>query len=319
MFSSPAPTETGNSIGPDALSVASSESPGAPRSRRAILAAAVGGVVASLAGALGRPAPARAAAGDPLIVGQANNSGISQTTLTNSGTGAAFTLKTTNTVSGATGIFGWTSQTGTGVTRGVYAKAEGPNSYGVQAFQAASSGSGAAILAAGTNNDGMRATTDNAEKLAVYGTNSSSADFAIAIRGVITSSTPGQYSAGVVGTNLGTGGNGIGVWGSQNGTGTGVYGAALGGTGVYGLSDSGTAVRAYAISGIGLLATSDSGTAAEIDGRMLLNGMADVVEVAEPASPAANQARLFARDADGKTQICVKFSDGTVTVLAAQP
>ena len=44
----------------------------APRSRRAILAAAAGAAAATAAAALGRPLPAHAADGDPLILGQEN-------------------------------------------------------------------------------------------------------------------------------------------------------------------------------------------------------------------------------------------------------
>jgi hypothetical protein len=52
--------------------------------------------------------------------------------------------------------------------------------------------------------------------------------------GEILSTSPGGFSAGVRGRNLGTGINGIGVWGSQAGGGWGVYGTSLSGIGVYG-------------------------------------------------------------------------------------
>jgi hypothetical protein len=45
----------------------------AQRSRRALLAAAVGTAAASAVAALGRPLPAEAADGDPLIIGQVND------------------------------------------------------------------------------------------------------------------------------------------------------------------------------------------------------------------------------------------------------
>ncbi|HTY13198.1 MAG TPA: hypothetical protein VMD02_03305 [Candidatus Omnitrophota bacterium] len=59
------------------------------------------------------------------------------------------------------------------------------------------------------------------------------------ITGKISSTTPGSYSSAVRGINNGTSGYGIGVWGSQNGNGWGVFGSAAGnsGTGVYGESD----------------------------------------------------------------------------------
>ncbi len=52
--------------------------------------------------------------------------------------------------------------------------------------------------------------------------------------GEVSSTAPGASSAAVRGINRGTGGNGIGVWGSQNGSGWGVYGTSVSGTGVYG-------------------------------------------------------------------------------------
>lgn len=64
--------------------------------------------------------------------------------------------------------------------------------------------------------------------------NSSAAIDAEAIRGVISSTSPGYGSAGVRGVNNGTGSEGIGVWGSHAGNGTGVYGSSLSGTGVWG-------------------------------------------------------------------------------------
>lgn len=92
---------------------------------------------------------AAGAAGDFMVLGASNSSGTSQTVLNNAGLGAAFTLRTTNQSSGATGIFGWSSSTSANSTRGVYGRADGPNSYGVYALQNGTSGSGAAVYADG--------------------------------------------------------------------------------------------------------------------------------------------------------------------------
>ena len=59
--------------------------------------------------------------------------------------------------------------------------------------------------------------------------------------GQVTSTSPGGFSAAVRGINSGTGGLGIGVYGSQNGSGWGVYGTSPSGVGVYGQSSSGLA------------------------------------------------------------------------------
>jgi hypothetical protein len=80
----------------------------------------------------------------------------------------------------------------------------------------------------------------------VVATNPSTADNAFALHGIISSANPGAFSAAVRGQNNGTGGNGIGVWGSQDGSGWGVYGTSVSGWGVYGTSVSGYGVRGYA-------------------------------------------------------------------------
>ena len=53
----------------------------APRSRRALLAGAIGGLGVWAASAIGRAAPAEAAAGDPIRMGQVNGAARTTTTL----------------------------------------------------------------------------------------------------------------------------------------------------------------------------------------------------------------------------------------------
>jgi hypothetical protein len=86
----------------------------------------------------------------------------------------------------------------------------------------------------------------------VVATNPSTADYAFALHGIISSASPGAFSAAVRGQNNGTGGYGIGVWGSQDGSGWGVYGTSVSGIGVYGLSTSGTGVYGYATATSGI-------------------------------------------------------------------
>ena len=69
--------------------------------------------------------------------------------------------------------------------------------------------------------------------------NSSSASGGAAIDAESTSSSAGAFNAAVRGNNHGTGANGIGVWGQQQGSGWGVYGSVAGpGAGVLGVSAS---------------------------------------------------------------------------------
>lgn len=104
---------------------------------------------------------AAGAAGGYLVLGQANDSGTSQTVLQNAGLGAAFTLKTTNQSTGATGIFGWSSSAAGNATKGVYGKADGPNSYGVYGVNNGVAGSGAAVYADGGANPGLIVNVDS--------------------------------------------------------------------------------------------------------------------------------------------------------------
>jgi hypothetical protein len=101
------------------------------RARSAALAAVAAALIVSgvVAGA----------AGDPLIIGEGNDGGASQTILLSTATGASFTLKTTNHFSGSTGIFGWASAS-TGVTRGVYGRSDSSTGKGVMGFAANAAG-----------------------------------------------------------------------------------------------------------------------------------------------------------------------------------
>jgi hypothetical protein len=74
---------------------------------------------------------------------------------------------------------------------------------------------------------------------AVEGNTDSAGPEAVGVLGRVTSTSPGGFSAAVRGINAGTGGNGIGVYGSQDGAGWGVYGTAPSGIGVRGFSTSG--------------------------------------------------------------------------------
>jgi len=168
------------------------------------------------------------AAGDTFIIGQANDSGTSQSILLNAGLGAAFTLKTTNTATGATGIFGWSSNTGTNATRGVYGKADGPNSYGVFGRQSGAVGQGAAVYAEGNANDGLVVTTSNTNGRAVFGDATAASGVNFGVRGE-SASTSGR---GVYGLATAGSGNSLGVYGvTLSPSGTGVFGFALAGSG----------------------------------------------------------------------------------------
>ena len=152
------------------------------------------------------------------------------------------------------GVFG--SVLGDG--EGVYGSAVGADGYGVYGFHRATTG-----------------TTPG-----VYGRTASQDAYANGVEGVVTSTSPGSYSAGVAGINKGTGGTGIGVSGTQDGNGWGVYGQVDGnGRGVYGKADGETGVGVYGeaivANGVGVYAQggSTSGTALMLsNGGIRING-----------------------------------------------
>jgi len=94
---------------------------------------------------------------------------------------------------------------------------------------------------------------------AVLGQSNNTDASAVGIRGVITSTTPGGFSAGVRGINNGTGGLGIGVYGSQAGSGWGVYGTTPNGIGVHGSSTTGFGMYGLSTNGTGVYGISANG------------------------------------------------------------
>ncbi len=84
----------------------------------------------------------------------------------------------------------------------------------------------------------------------VLGESNSTSAGATGVTGIITSTTPGGFSAGVRGINNSTGGLGIGVYGSHSGSGWGVYGVSPSGLGVYGNSASGFGVYGQSTTGV---------------------------------------------------------------------
>ncbi len=107
--------------------------------------------------------------------------------------------------------------------------------------------------------------TNDGDGTSLEGINNTTTSSISAVRGIVNSTAPGGFSSAVRGINNGTGGLGIGVWGSQNGSGWGVYGTTPNGLGVYGNSTAnGTGVYANSNTGTGLTATSNSGIPATI-------------------------------------------------------
>lgn len=107
--------------------------------------------------------------------------------------------------------------------------------------------------------------TNDGDGTSLEGNNNTTTSNIAAVRGVVTNVAPGGFSSAVRGINNGTGGLGVGVYGSQAGSGWGVYGVTPNGLGVYGnASANGTGVYANSNTGTGLTATSNNGIPASI-------------------------------------------------------
>src|SRR5438876_4079708 len=82
-----------------------------PRSRRAVIAAALGGLGAVIASRIATPDAARAAPGDPITVDNAATGGLATTSLTSAGPNAAFAVTgvgqgVSGTTADGTGLWG---------------------------------------------------------------------------------------------------------------------------------------------------------------------------------------------------------------------
>jgi hypothetical protein len=253
MDHAPATPETPPAMSPDTLAapVADPAAPDVPRSRRAILAGALGGVAALVAGRLGNPDRASAAAGSPLIIGsQANNAGSADTQLV--ANSSVISLKVYQQGPG-TALMGYVTRT-TGDGRGVYGRTDSPSGDGVQARSGATvPGSGAAIRAIGGKNPGIVVTGDDTAIDAQGGTGSGLR--ATSANGAGVYATGGSW--GVIGTTYG--GAYVGVLGESTAL-YGVYGTSGSSHALVGTTSSGRGVSASSSTGTGVYATCTMGS-----------------------------------------------------------
>lgn len=139
-------------------------------------------------------------------------------------------------------------------------------------FQISNSNNSQSALRAFTNGTGPAGSFENgnnsSSQPALEAKTSSTVEGVAAILGVIASNSPGGYSVGVHGQNSSTGGNGIGVWGSHNGNGWGVYGTTVDGIGVYGYA-TGDTNQNYGVYGE---TASTNGYAGYFQGKVHVNG-----------------------------------------------
>jgi hypothetical protein len=97
--------------------------------------------------------------------------------------------------------------------------------------------------------------------------------------------------------------------------------AAKANTGVYGFANqdsTATGVWGESAKGRGIQGTSSSGYAGYFSGKVFTTKWYELTEISTPNTPGTSRARLFIRDSAGKTQLCVKFGNGQVKVLAVE-
>jgi hypothetical protein len=122
------------------------------------------------------------------------------------------------------------------------------DSSGDTTFSVLATSNGTAVDGAAVGGTGVSGSSETGTGVA--GTSGSTAAGAAGVHGEITSSSPGAFSAAVRGKNNGTGDLGIGVYGSQAGSGWGVYGTSMAGVGVYGAATSGVGVEGSGPTGV---------------------------------------------------------------------
>jgi len=206
-----------------------------------------------------------------LQLGTSNTSNAT-TTLAGSASGAELKVVDTNGTASTAGVLGLLTATAPTVNS---AALRGQNNatnafgYGVYGSQA---GRGIGVSGFAPTGTGVRGQSTSGigvvgQHTAATGTapgvfastNSTHAD-AYALVGTITPTSPGLNSEAVRGINNGTGSNGIGVYGQQNGSGYGVYGYSPGGKAVFGTSTSGNGLYGQSSSAEGVIGESSSGS-----------------------------------------------------------
>lgn len=227
---------------------------------RALGAAAAGAVGAAALAELGAQ-PAAAATGSGVTAGHVTTAEARTAVLYDggSGFGGVVLLGNDSTYDGGSAGFpaalgGWAgagANAGSGgVPNGIYGYTDNGNGFGVVGVNSSAVGGGGS---------GVLGMVNDADVDGVTGINNGTGEGAIGVHGVITRSAPD--SAAVRGQNRGTSVQGIGVWGSHAGAGTGVVAESASGIGVRANGGTGTGVVAFATN-VGVSASGTTGVAA---------------------------------------------------------
>lgn len=258
-----------------------------PTSRRAVLVGALGGLGAWAASAIGRPSPARAGTDGDVVLGAANTA-TTQTGITNFDNNSTVLL-----VESAIDL---------GNGGGIAVTGVSTSSIGLYGTSSSSSG----VYGNSSSGTGVYGTSDSGA--GVWGTSSTS----VGVRG-FSDATDQPASLGL------SRGNSTGLQGVSGLS----QPAAPAKTGVYGYAAQDAAsvgVRGESSAGFGVYGkTTGTGFAGYFNGKTFMSQFVEIAEMTTPASPGSNRARVFVRhNGQGKTQLAVKFANGSVKVLATE-
>lgn len=298
-------------------------------SRRGLLRAGLAAAGAATVVALEGADQAQASDGSGLVLGDVNKAEV-RTSLLYDGSsnfGGVILLGNDNAVydgssaSYPAAIGGWAGAGATagsgGVANGVYGYTDNGNGnavVGVNSNLVSGSGNGVLGTAAGSSQAGVKGT--NTLGTAIYGSSQSTNGSATAIIGILTSTSPGSFSSAVRGQNNGTGGLGIGVWGSHAGSGWGGYFTSSGGIGVNAAGGAGTGVNARGATGVTALGDSIGVAASSLGGRgIVASGTAAQIQLT-PGSAATHPDSGAAGDIYVDSSVRPWFCQGGTTWLA---
>ena len=231
----------------------SNEPVSSPRTRRSLLAAALGAGIGTIASALGRPLPANAADGTTVTVGRLlTGSASTAIDIRAAGNGNVAFAAASHGGIGVAGI----SDTGIGV-QGNSTAGTGIKGLGPAAGVDGSSASGPGVHGSSTSGTGVSGLNDGSPTPGVPFSG-------IGVRGVSLAGSGFVGFAQTGGELLPFRADRTGVFGYSN--------AGSNAAGVHGQTFSGVGVKASATAGTSLLATATTGTALHVDGKASFTG-----------------------------------------------
>lgn len=199
---------------------------------------------------------------------------------------------------------------GDAVTAGQLVTSEHPTAIlnstnGFSVFRAESQSSGTGVQ--GVSDSGLGVLGDSNSNAGVKGISQSS----VGVDGV-------NYAADQPACLGWARGNGNGV---QGHSGNAAPPAAAFKTGVFGYSavdSQAVGVLGESPHGFGVYGKTDTGFAGYFSGKTFMSRYLEMAVMAAPPTPQAARGRIFIRDNAGKLQLCVRFPNGTVRLLASE-